>query len=104
MIALSPQHEAQAARLMSRLMSGQRNAISGPDLAASIGVSKSVLPLYIRWLRQEGMPIASEHQGGYWLADRAEELESTVDQLRRKRRGIDEMLAILARTQELLPA
>ena len=79
-------------RVLKRLKdyhTGQENAVSGPELSKSLGISNRELRQRINNLRQSEHPICSG-DNGYFYARTNEELRRTIQQLTSRIRNIDE--------------
>lgn len=67
---------------------GRNRSISGGRLRHAIHTSENELRKSVNRLRREGVPIASD-QTGYFYAQTAGEVYSTIRNLRKMRAGLD---------------
>ena len=70
------------------LPSGQASAIPLRDLKALTGWSGREVRRHITHERRQGIPILSDNQRGYWLADTPAEVDAFVRSMRRRAREI----------------
>ncbi len=75
---------------------GKANAVSGVNLAKTMGVSGNELRRLVNRLRREGIPIASS-SSGYFFAANAGEVYSTICSLRKMESGLKAAIAGLER-------
>lgn len=67
---------------------GRKRAVSATRLRVAIHVSENELRKAVNRLRREGVPIASD-QTGYYYAQTAGEVYSTIKHLKKMRSGLD---------------
>lgn len=68
--------------VLKSLCKGKARAISGKTLQESLRLSRCQIHRYVNRLRREGHPIGS-FSGGYFYAENAGELYSTIKMLKR---------------------
>lgn len=71
---------------------GRNRSISGGRLRHAIHTSENELRKQVNRLRREGIPIASD-QTGYFYAQTAGEVYSTIRHLKKMRAGLDAAIA-----------
>lgn len=81
---------------LQRSCHGKANAVSGAELAKTMGVSGNELRRLVNRLRREGVPIASSSSGYYYAAN-AGEIYSTIRSLRKMENGLKAAIAGLER-------
>lgn len=67
---------------------GRAHSISGDRLRQHIRTSENELRKAVNQMRREGIPIASD-QTGYFYAENAGEVYSTIRRLKKMRAGLD---------------
>ncbi len=75
---------------------GKAAAVSGSELAKTMGVSGNELRRLVNRLRRDGIPIASS-SSGYFYAANAGEVYSTIRSLRKMESGLKAAIAGLER-------
>lgn len=78
---------------------GRKNSLSTQALEASLHIRRSDLQKQIGKLRREGVPIASS-SAGYFYAENAAEIYSTIRLLERMRQGLDASIKGLEQAME----
>ena len=67
---------------------GREGRISSAELERTIGISATELRKQVNRLRRDGIPVASDRQG-YFYAETAGEVYTTIRQLRSMIRGLE---------------
>jgi biotin operon repressor len=75
---------------------GKYNSISSSSLEKTLHMSGNELRKQVNGLRREAVPIASS-SAGYFYAETAGEIYSTIRSLKKMRSGLDEAIAGLER-------
>lgn len=73
---------------LERHCKGRAKAVGGERLRHTIHTSENELRKAVNRLRREGVPIASD-QTGYFYAENAGEVYSTIRHLKKMRAGLD---------------
>lgn len=76
---------------------GREGRISSAELQKTIGISATELRKQVNRLRREGIPVASDRQG-YFYAETAGEVYTTIRQLRSMIRGLEAAIQGLERS------
>ncbi len=68
---------------------GRSRAVKGRDIAARIGVTRlRTVGEVVELLREQGIPICSASDCGYWRASTAEEVEASLRESERRARSM----------------
>lgn len=76
---------------------GREGRISSAELERTIGISATELRKQVNRLRRDGIPVASDRQG-YFYAETAGEVYTTIRQLRTMARGLEAAIQGLERS------
>lgn len=81
---------------------GRERSVSGRQLERTMRTSENDLRKQVNRLRREGVPIASG-RSGYFYADTAGEVYSTIQSLKKMRAGLDGAIAGLELALDAFP-
>lgn len=87
---------------LEQICPGRRSRKSGAELGQELHISATDLRKLVNRLRQKGKPIGSD-QRGYFYAQTAGEVYSTIQSLKRMRTGLDAAIQGLERSLDEFP-